>query len=137
MQYEKRGTICTLLARHSDSTPASLPMRRHNAESIVVVCVVSLLLLRPASGRRSARCLQSPFCWCPMSVTKSSSEVVHLTCFKVVPSPHRNFTAVEFALIFEPSLLRLLASRLARVAPTEVIKLPEGVRRKDEIPDRE
>jgi hypothetical protein len=32
MQYERRCTICNLLARHLDSTSASLPTRRHNAK---------------------------------------------------------------------------------------------------------
>lgn len=134
MQCKKCGTICNLLACCSDNAAASLPKRRHNAKSIVVVLLVSLLLLRPSTSRRrllrepAAWCLQSPLCWCPKSVTESSSgQVVRLTCFEIVPSPHSNFAAVEFAFVFQSCLLRLLTSRLTSVAPAEVVKFPERV----------
>jgi hypothetical protein len=47
-----------------------------------------------------------------------------------------NLTTIELALIFEPGLLRLLASRLASVTPAEVVKLPESIRWQHKIPDR-
>jgi hypothetical protein len=144
MQYDRCSTICNLIAGHSDSAPAAVPTRRHDAKSIVVVWVVSLLLLllRPSASRRrllgpiATRCLESPFCWCPMLVTESSEEVVYLTCFEVVPSPHSDLAAVELALILQTGLLRLLTSRLTCVTPAEVVKLPEGVSWEDKVPDR-
>lgn len=71
-----------------------------------------------------------------MSVKESSEGgEVRLTCFEVVPSPHGDLTAIELALIFQACLLRLLARRLARVAPAKVIELPECVCWKYEIPN--
>lgn len=54
-----------------------------------------------------------------------------------MPPAHRNLAAVEFALVFETSLLSLLACRLASITPAEVVELPECVRRKNKIPDRQ
>lgn len=139
MQYKRRGTKCNLLARHSDSASASLPMRRHHAKSIVVVLVVSLLLLRPSPSRRwllrepSIRCLEPPFC--NMLVKGSSEECMHRTLLKVVPSPHSDLAAVKFTLVLQACLLCLLASRLTSITPAEVIKFPERVRWEYKIPD--
>lgn len=140
--WKQRSTKCNFLARRPDTT-ASLSMQRHNAKSIIIVRVISLLLLRPSSSRRrllrppAAWCLQSPLYWCPMSVTVSSRAVVYLTCFKVVPALHRDLAAIEFALVFQPCLLGLLSRRLPSVAPTEVVKLPERICREHKIPHRE
>lgn len=60
---------------------------------------------------------------------------MRLTCFEVVPSSHRDLTAVKLSLVFQAGLLRLLARCLARVTPAEVVELPEGVSWKYEIPD--
>lgn len=53
------------------------------------------------------------------------------------PSLHGDFARIEFALILDTRLLGLLASRLPRVTPREVVKLPECVSGEDEIPDRQ
>ena len=54
---------------------------------------------------------------------------------ELAPSLHRDLRAVELALVLDTRLLRLLARRLARVAPREVVELPECVHRQHEVPD--
>ena len=56
---------------------------------------------------------------------------------KFGPSLHRDLAAVKLTLIFDACLLRLLSRRLSRIAPREVVKLPERVRGQDEVPNRE
>lgn len=92
MQYERRGTKCNLLARHLDSASASLPMRRHNAKSVVVVLVVSLLLLRPSPSRRwllrepSSGCPESPFYIVLVRVSTKISRAPYLAQSRAISS---------------------------------------------------
>lgn len=58
---------------------------------------------------------------------------------KVAPPLHGDLTAVEFAVALVAAFARaaLLARRLPRVAPAEVVEVPVGVRGQDEVPDGE
>lgn len=70
-----------------------------------------------------------------MLVSEMLWEVVLLTCFKVMPAPHRDLAAVKFALVLQSCLLRLLPCSLTSVAPAEVIKLPERVCGEHKVPN--
>lgn len=54
---------------------------------------------------------------------------------ELAPSLHRDFTAVELALVLNTRLLRLLACRLASISPREVVELPVRVDWEHKIPD--
>lgn len=58
------------------------------------------------------------------------------TFLKIAPPFHRNLTAVEFPLVLDTRLFRLLPRSFPGIAPAEVVKLPVCVRGEDEIPDR-
>lgn len=58
-----------------------------------------------------------------------------LLALELGPALHGDLGAIELALVLEAGLLGLLAGRLARIAPGEVVKLPEGVRGKYKVPD--
>lgn len=51
------------------------------------------------------------------------------TLLKVAPALHRDLAAVKLALILIPGFLHLLARRLPRFTPAEVVEFPEGIRR--------
>ena len=53
------------------------------------------------------------------------------------PALHGDLAAVELAHVLDTGLLRLLAGGLPRLAPREVVELPEGVGGQDKVPDRE
>lgn len=53
------------------------------------------------------------------------------------PSLHGDLAAIEFSLVLEAGLLRLLSRRLSGITPREVVKLPEGVRGQDKVPNRQ
>lgn len=56
---------------------------------------------------------------------------------EVAPSLHRDLGAVELAVFVVAALVGACdgACGLSRVSPTEVIEVPEGVGRKDEVPN--
>lgn len=56
---------------------------------------------------------------------------------KLAPSLHGDLGAVEFTLVLNTSLLRLLTRSLSSISPREVVKFPECVGRKDKIPEWE
>ncbi|KAK5624671.1 hypothetical protein RRF57_000387 [Xylaria bambusicola] len=55
---------------------------------------------------------------------------------KLGPSSHLNFAAVKLAFILNTSLLSLFTCSLSSIAPGEIVKFPESVSRKDEVPNR-
>ena len=57
-----------------------------------------------------------------------------LIALELGPAFHGDLAAVELALVLEAGLLGLLPGRLARVAPREVVELPEGVGRQYKVP---
>lgn len=69
----------------------------------------------------------------PLRSTKSA------LLFEVAPALHGDFAGVEFALAGVSMLVRALhvACGLARVTPGEIVEVPEGVDRENEIPDWE
>jgi hypothetical protein len=56
---------------------------------------------------------------------------------EVAPPLHRDLAAVELAVLVVPAFVGACdcPCRLSSVTPTEVVKVPEGVGREDEIPD--
>lgn len=56
---------------------------------------------------------------------------------EIAPPLHGNLAAIKLAILIVASLVgaRLGARRLARVAPGEVVEVPEGVGGQDEVPD--
>lgn len=111
-------------------------MTLHN-QSIIIILVISLslLVLWPSASQCRRWCLQSPLCRGPSLVTTSPQRQVYLTCFKVSPPAHCDLATVKFTLVLQSCLLRRFPSRLSSIAPTEVVKLPEGVRRQDKVPN--
>ena len=97
--------------------------------NIRVFVVSSMLLHRPRSSAHVA------FLFTAVSSTPSCMASQSALLLKLTPSLHCDLGAVKFAFIFNARFLRLLACCLASVTPGEVIKLPECVGWKDEIPD--
>ncbi len=70
-------------------------------------------------------------------ITPSSSSSLPAVSLELVPSLHGNLGAVKLTLVFDACLLSLLTSSLASITPGEVIEFPEGIDRKDKVPDGE
>jgi hypothetical protein len=56
---------------------------------------------------------------------------------EVAPPLHRDLAAIELAVLVVTAFVGACncACRLSSVTPTEVVKVPEGVSREDEVPD--
>jgi hypothetical protein len=110
-----------MVLRHTVPQLASLPLMPMSSITIAGTAILRRTPTPPLAltTPRRARTSQSPF------------------LLKLAPPLHRDFTRIELAIASVAGLIAALhfAGGLARVAPGEVVKVPESVCGQDEIPD--